>query len=161
MTMDENEIIKNIPKDPNVGLKCILTNIDTLSASIRVESKGFLSQIIQDIKDEFLDIQSRLAEVEAENMRLKQWVNDLHSGMYINCVYCGHRYGPKKDTPVAMADVLKEHIEHCPKHPMSKLKAERDRLKKLVLRYADPLDVYPEDKEFIDNVFSEQKGGVE
>lgn len=46
------------------------------------------------------------------------------SGMYINCVYCGHRYGPKKDTPVAMSEVLKQHIEHCPKHPLSKMKQQ-------------------------------------
>jgi hypothetical protein len=44
--------------------------------------------------------------------------------MYVNCIYCGHRYGPEEETPVAMADVLKEHIEQCPQHPMSKLKKE-------------------------------------
>ena len=57
---------------------------------------------------------------------LEEWVNDLHSGMYINCVYCGHRYGPNPGTPVAMANVLKAHIEICPKHPMSAMKRERD-----------------------------------
>jgi len=61
--------------------------------------------------------------------RLQQWVNDLQGGMYINCVYCGHRYGPKDETPVAMADVLKEHIEQCPEHPCSKLKAENESLR--------------------------------
>ena len=61
-------------------------------------------------------------KLEAENESLKKWVNDLQSGMYINCVYCGHRYGPREGTPVSMADVLKEHIEKCPQHPMSKLK---------------------------------------
>jgi hypothetical protein len=70
----------------------------------------------------------------------------------VNCVYCGHRYGPavcpKCDgsgieeyradhttdkvcivcngtgagVPVAMADVLKEHIAQCPKHPLSEMK---------------------------------------
>jgi hypothetical protein len=50
---------------------------------------------------------------------LSNWVADLQSGMYINCVYCGHRYGPDPGTPVAMADVLKEHIAQCPKHPLS------------------------------------------
>jgi DNA-directed RNA polymerase subunit RPC12/RpoP len=44
---------------------------------------------------------------------------ELHSGMYINCVYCGHRYGPKEDTPVSMADVLKAHIKVCQKHPLA------------------------------------------
>jgi hypothetical protein len=71
--------------------------------------------------------------------------------MWVNCVYCGHNYGPAKcskckgkgiigdwrdademecsqcngtgeDTPVAMADVLKEHIAVCPLHPMSKMR---------------------------------------
>jgi hypothetical protein len=54
------------------------------------------------------------------NDKMMQWVNDLQSGMYINCVYCGHRYGPKKDTPAVMADVLKAHIRECPAHPLSK-----------------------------------------
>lgn len=61
-------------------------------------------------------------DLEKRIENLQQWVNDLQSGMYINCVYCGHRYGPKEDTPVSMADILKEHIEKCPEHPMSKLK---------------------------------------
>jgi len=67
-----------------------------------------------------------IEELKKENERLQQWVNDLHSGMYINCVYCGHRYGPKKNTPVAMADVLKSHIEQCPKHPLSQMKSRAE-----------------------------------
>lgn len=73
-------------------------------------------------------LQAQLAENEttaiAERETLQQWVNDLQSGMYVNCVYCGHRYGPSETTPVSMADALKEHIENCPKHPMSALKAQ-------------------------------------
>jgi len=61
-------------------------------------------------------------ELVAENKRLEQWVQDCQAGMYVNCVYCGHRYGPDDQVPVAMADVLKEHIEQCPRHPMSILK---------------------------------------
>ncbi|MDE2232526.1 MAG: hypothetical protein KGJ90_00140 [Patescibacteria group bacterium] len=59
---------------------------------------------------------------------MAKWVNDLQSGMFINCVYCGHRYGPSDEVPASMADVLKAHVEQCPKHPMSALKAERDEL---------------------------------
>lgn len=59
-----------------------------------------------------------------ENEKLKAWINDLQSGMYINCVYCGHRYGPHTEIPASMADVLKAHIEECPKHPMSTLKTK-------------------------------------
>lgn len=63
-------------------------------------------------------IQDKDAEIE----ELKRWVDDLQSGMYVNCVYCGHRYGPSDDVPVSMAEILKEHVESCPKHPMSRLK---------------------------------------
>ena len=69
-------------------------------------------------------LKAALAEVE----RLKAWVNDCQAGMYINCVYCGHRYGPDDEVPATMADVLKAHIEQCPEHPMSALKAENTKL---------------------------------
>ena len=69
-----------------------------------------------------------LDDLRAENERLQQWVHDCQAGMYINCVYCGHRYGPDDEVPATMADVLKEHIERCPKHPMSMLRLERDLL---------------------------------
>jgi hypothetical protein len=72
------------------------------------------------------------AAKDAEIERLKQWVSDCQSGMYVNCVYCGHRYGPGDEVPSSMADVLKEHIEQCPKHPMSKLKAENERLRDII-----------------------------
>ena len=56
--------------------------------------------------------------IDKENLRLTNWVKDLQSGLYINCVYCGHRYGPNTVTPTSMADVLKKHIEECPHHPL-------------------------------------------
>lgn len=65
-----------------------------------------------------------ILDLEEKVFALNNWVNDLHSGMYINCVYCGHRYGPSDEVPSSMADVLKEHIEKCPKHPMSSLKSQ-------------------------------------
>jgi len=65
-----------------------------------------------------------LNELLEENQRLRAWIDDLQSGMYINCVYCGHRYGPKDEVPETKAQVLKDHIEICPKHPMSRLKKE-------------------------------------
>jgi hypothetical protein len=59
----------------------------------------------------------------ADRARLEQWIADLQSGLYVNCVYCGHRYGPGETTPVSMADALKAHVEKCPEHPMAKLRA--------------------------------------
>jgi hypothetical protein len=55
--------------------------------------------------------------------RLRKWIDDLQSRMFVNCVYCGHRYGPEESTPVSMADVLKEHIRRCPEHPLAAAQA--------------------------------------
>lgn len=79
-------------------------------------------------------------ETTPETARLQAWVNDLQSGMFINCVYCGHRYGPKDEVPASMADVLKAHVEQCPKHPMSALKEENVRLREALAPLA-ALDV--------------------
>lgn len=75
------------------------------------------------------DCLNEIDRLRAENERLGSWVSDIQSGMYVNCVYCGHRYGPGETTPVSMADALKAHVEQCPKHPMSALKAEVERLR--------------------------------
>ena len=68
-------------------------------------------------------LQRELAQAQQEIARLREWASDLQSDMYINCVYCGHRYGPSADVPASMADVLKIHIARCPEHPMSHLRA--------------------------------------
>lgn len=75
-------------------------------------------------------------KLKEENRRLELWIDDLQSGMYINCVYCGHRYGPNsgpntKDFNITMRKALEEHISMCPKHPLSKALKEIDRLKRL------------------------------
>lgn len=76
-----------------------------------------------------LAIAAGIALANGEIDRLRRWVDDLQSGMYVNCVYCGHRYGPGETTPVTMADALKAHIEECPRHPMGALRAEIRRLR--------------------------------
>lgn len=82
-------------------------------------------------KDSAIAEQARqLKEALAQVERYKAWVDDLQSGMYVNCVYCGHRYGPTETTPVSIADALKEHIEHCPEHPASKLRAELEQVRR-------------------------------
>ncbi len=75
----------------------------------------------------------RVEELEEERDEARQWVRDLHSGMYVNCVYCGHRYGPKDEVPESMADILKAHVEQCPAHPMSALKKRVEELESVVL----------------------------
>lgn len=60
--------------------------------------------------------------------QLERWIADLQSGMWINCVYCGLRYGPKESTPVTQAELLKAHIAVCPDHPAAEWKREVTRL---------------------------------
>ena len=94
--------------------------------------RAMLKQARKDNDDAAKEIHSlhtQLAAVTAERDEARQWVRDLQSGMYINCVYCGHRYGPKDSTPASMADVLKQHIERCPQHPLSLVTVERDGLR--------------------------------
>jgi Zn ribbon nucleic-acid-binding protein len=81
-------------------------------------------------------ILARLAIAEQERDELRNWVDDLQSEMYVNCVYCGYRYGPRETTPATMADALKAHVESCPKHPMSALKTERDTFVSMLRIYA-------------------------
>ncbi len=76
-----------------------------------------------------LTTKDKLKIVVAKVAYLKSWINDLQAGMYINCVYCGHRYGPDSEMPASMADVLKKHIEGCPEHPMSALRDENEKLR--------------------------------
>lgn len=75
-------------------------------------------------------VRMKMVELLDENERLRNWVNDLQAGMYINCVYCGHRYGPDTEIPTSMANVLKEHIEQCPNHPLFEAKQEIKKLRK-------------------------------
>jgi hypothetical protein len=80
------------------------------------------------------DLLTRLEIIDIEdNARLQAWVNDLQAGCYVNCVYCGHRYGPSRGpdaVPVAMADVLKDHIATCPEHPLAAANARIAKLEK-------------------------------
>jgi DNA-directed RNA polymerase subunit RPC12/RpoP len=83
--------------------------------------------------------QKQCNQVAGYLFTLEKWVRDLQSGMYINCVYCGHRYGPKEETPDSMADVLKAHIKKCPKHPLSEMEAQRAEAARLAWQLVESL----------------------
>ncbi len=101
-------------------------------------AREFLSRDMSiDALEDKLHEYTKLADIHEENQsellaeikRLQKWLNDLHSGMYINCVYCGHRYGPDSEEGI-MSEVLHEHIATCPEHPLSAALAEIEQLKK-------------------------------
>lgn len=79
--------------------------------------------------DALREVREEVDELHVAEVRvLEKWIADLQSGMYVNCVYCGHRYGPSDDPEATRAELLHAHVEVCPKHPMSELKTERDEL---------------------------------
>jgi len=69
-------------------------------------------------------------EYEKKIKQLKDWISDLQSGMYVNCVYCGHRFKPNPEAFPSQAEVLREHMEKCPEHPLFKAKQTIERLGK-------------------------------
>ena len=87
------------------------------------------------------ELQLEIKSLKFDNAKLTQWVSDLQSGMWINCVYCGHRYGPHDKTPVSKANVLYEHIKKCAKHPLSKALAENRRLRKKIKDFKNKSDM--------------------
>ena len=54
--------------------------------------------------------------------KLRSWVNDLQSQLFLNCVYCGHRTDPEDYHEQEVWQVLQEHAEQCEHHPMYTLK---------------------------------------
>jgi hypothetical protein len=99
---------------------------DSYADFVLASDLAALESFCEGLKGVSNELRGKLAMCEKERDKLKQWVNDLQSGMYINCVYCGYRYGPDPGTPVAMAEVLKKHIEKCPKHPLSAMKVRAE-----------------------------------
>ncbi len=106
-----------------------------------------LTATTEDLETLFQEVEAHEAKCVAnplvqEIARLSVWVADLHGGMYINCVYCGHRYGPQGETlpgtssTVSAADVLSAHVEQCPKHPLAILRKQLDGVARIVC----PLD---------------------
>lgn len=122
------------PYDAYTMRKCIERQdaaIASLTRELDKAKEGLAAAIIHaglatghgDTVDDLLqELREQVASLTQELEEARRWVNDLQSGMYINCVYCGHRYGPKDKVPCTMANALKQHIEQCPKHPMSALK---------------------------------------
>lgn len=73
--------------------------------------------------------------LEASVVQFRGWVNDLQSGCFINCVYCGHRYGPDSEVRETMQQVLYDHIEKCPDHPLSAARKKIEDLEKSLVEY--------------------------
>ena len=91
-----------------------------------------LSEHRQGLAADLVEQCDKVTTLQREVGQLNQWVDDLQGRMYINCVYCGHRYGPDDEEPKheTMREELHAHVEQCPKHPMAALKADNERLRK-------------------------------
>jgi hypothetical protein len=108
-------------------------NIRLMNEAERLQADLASARQATDLLNERQRVEWARAETaEASLAAARQWVDDLQSGMFVNCVYCGHRYGPGETTPVSMADALKVHVEQCPEHPMSALRQRAERLERWI-----------------------------
>lgn len=66
--------------------------------------------------EEFVDIK-KLSKFLTSQQR---WIDDLQSKLFINCVYCGHRYGPTQlEIP---REMLIKHQLDCPSAPLRSIR---------------------------------------
>jgi len=110
--------------------------MDSITSGTHI-SEGDLVAALKVAAEYIVWLTRKWNECVVSKKKMKAHVDDLQSGMYVNCVYCGFRYGPKETTPVTMADALKEHVERCEEHPMSKLRKENEELKKKAIWCGD------------------------
>jgi DNA-directed RNA polymerase subunit RPC12/RpoP len=76
--------------------------------------------------------EAQLDSATQEILKLKQWISDLQSNMYVNCVYCGYRAGEQGKVP---AQALMDHIAQCPKHPLTAMKKRAESTEPDALRW--------------------------
>jgi hypothetical protein len=99
----------------------VVTDERRRQLALRLDEAARQSRI-PEVQTELVETAKALVAPTERELALEQWVSDLQADTYINCVYCGHRYGPDSEVPATMADVLKEHVEQCSAHPMAALK---------------------------------------
>ncbi|MDL2257566.1 hypothetical protein LJC42_00205 [Eubacteriales bacterium OttesenSCG-928-K08] len=104
--------------------KNIIGNKDNRPVIVLSRCKEADAEFMAHSREDIPYLLGKIEHLQKEIDRYARWVNDLQSGMYVNCVYCGHRYGPADEAPTSMSAALTEHIENCPEHPMSKLRTE-------------------------------------
>ena len=92
------------------------------------ERGGFHPDEMDEFYPAWREETSEIAALRTQLAAVERWVDDLQSGLFINCVYCGFRYGPRDthveslDDPKAtasMRDALTAHVQRCSKHPLA------------------------------------------
>jgi CRISPR/Cas system CSM-associated protein Csm2 small subunit len=85
------------------------------------------------LKDEVERLQLEIGPLYGMTEHLDEEIGRLNGLLYgARCVYCGEVVGKEKQNQHLADDVLREHVEVCPKHPVSKLKAEVERLREVL-----------------------------
>ncbi len=117
----------NLISNPSPAVARMLAAVEVAEADVRQLEFQLDEAVERELKTE-----DDLTDARAEIKRLQVWINDLQVEGYIKCVYCGHRFGPDSMMPATMATVLKEHIEQCSKHPLSKAETKIEELKTII-----------------------------
>lgn len=98
-----------------------MTLLETLDAWSKLKAGDPLPPELAEQNGWGAAISKILGETAQEIRRYQIWVDDLQSGMHVNCVYCGHRYDPNTTEPLTKQEALKAHVAICPQHPVSAL----------------------------------------
>lgn len=69
-----------------------------------------------------------IKKLKKDNERLQKWVKKYQPHFFAKCSLCGHPYWPVNDVPDNPTELLKDHIENCPEHPMSALKRKNEQI---------------------------------
>lgn len=84
---------------------------------------------MRDLKVEKERVEQLEKKLKSEILRYDAWIEDILSEKYVNCAYCGHRYGKENDS--ANMEAVRKHVENCSKHPMAKEKERADKAEAL------------------------------
>lgn len=86
------------------------------------------------------DIDEYLAEKDKELAEAKGEVERLSNLLWgSRCVYCGEVVGKDKQNQDIADEILRNHVETCPKHPLSQAKGEIERLRGILARAAQTI----------------------
>lgn len=82
--------------------------------------------------------EKEIIKLRKQIKELKQWNDDLQSGLYVNCAYCGHRYAP--GTSAVQSHILYKHIKECKQHPLYHQRRKTKRLQKMLNKTLDIIE---------------------
>lgn len=81
-----------------------------------ISDRDVIARLQRELKNARAATEVAIHEHAQEVSKLRQWVRELQSGLYLNCVFCGENFTGQENF-----NRLTNHIRECPEHPLSRL----------------------------------------